>query len=49
MLEERAKAGATSLAAWLSRCRMSMGEVKKEKLMEDWCSMEPRYGAVAES
>ena len=37
MLEERAKAGSRALAAWLSRCRMSVWEVKGEtfiRLME---------------
>ena len=48
MLEERAKAGSRAMAAWLSRCRMSVGEVKGEtfiRLMEALVQSVLLYGA----
>ena len=48
LLEERAKSGARALAVWLSRCRMSTGEVKGEtfiKLMEALVQFVLLYGA----
>ena len=48
MLEERAKAGARALSAWLKRCRTSVGEVKGEtfvRLLEALVESVLLYGA----
>ena len=34
MLEERAKAGAKALNAWLSRCRLMVGQIRGQTFMK---------------
>ena len=48
MVEERAKAGARALSEWLRKCRVTVGEVRREtfvKLMEVLVGSVLMYGA----